>query len=96
MKTKEVEQDIVYHTPNGDVKVSAPPLVFEDPSISAAPGWLIFPDDIINMSQVICMHREDDRVVFKCNHGTFNISIPDINKTWPALQKAFAGGVKGD
>jgi hypothetical protein len=85
----------VYHTPHGDLEIKNPT---EDVVITQeshlAPLWLVFPDHIFNTQNIIWMNKDPDGICICMSSGKeITIQVKDIEKTWNALQKAFAEGV---
>ena len=99
----------IFHTPCGDIelpgtipeqghaKITKPEELKATYKSNIAPLWLVFPGHIFNTHNITAIIRLADSVQVNFNCDEYHrVPVTDTDKTWTALQKAFADGVSNE
>lgn len=89
----------VVHTPHGDIDVASSVVAVDEVvathKSNLAPLWLVFPENIFNTQNIVCISKASNKKVEVHTRDGLSWAIPvsDMNRTWSALQKVFSEGV---
>ena len=94
---KTLETSTIFFTPSGEVEVRGPDVSVEMQATArsnVAPLWLVFPEHIINTSNITAILRIGGGIHINTrDEKEYRIFPVNMDKTWSALQKVFAEGV---